>query len=111
VAGMIRSFQYAARAGLNAHAERGLLPHEQAGAYETRERMWQQWTTIRFLGGYLGATRGTPLIPSSAEDLHDLLTAYVLDKALYEVRYDLSHRPHWAPIPLHGIVQLLEGTG
>jgi maltose alpha-D-glucosyltransferase/alpha-amylase len=72
--------------------------------------MWQQWTTIRFLGGYLAATQGTSLIPSSPEDLHDLLTAYVLDKALYEVRYDLSHRPPWAPIPLHGIVQLLQGT-
>jgi maltose alpha-D-glucosyltransferase/alpha-amylase len=53
---------------------------------------------------------GSPLVPEDPGDLHDLLTAYTLDKALYEVRYDLSHRPHWAPIPLHGIVQLLQGA-
>jgi maltose alpha-D-glucosyltransferase/alpha-amylase len=110
VAGMIRSFQYASRAGLNAHAERGMVPHEQQRAYEARERVWQLWTTIRYLGGYLEVAADTPLVPSDRGDLHDLLTAYALDKALYEVRYDLSHRPHWAPIPLHGIVQLLQGS-
>ena len=36
--------------------------------------------------------------------------AHVLDKALYEVRYDLGHRPDWAPIPLHGIVSMLEAS-
>jgi maltose alpha-D-glucosyltransferase/alpha-amylase len=110
VAGMIRSFQYASRAGLNAHAERGLVPHEQRAAYEAREQAWQLWTTIRFLAGYLGPSSGTTLVPPVDDDLHDLLTAYLLEKALYEVRYDLSHRPDLAPIPLHGIVQLLQGT-
>jgi maltose alpha-D-glucosyltransferase/alpha-amylase len=107
VAGMIRSFQYASRAGLNAHAERGMVPHEQLAAYEDRERVWQVWATIRYLAGYLEIAGGSPLVPPDRQDLQDLLTAYVLDKALYEVRYDLAHRPHWAPIPLRGIVQLL----
>jgi maltose alpha-D-glucosyltransferase/alpha-amylase len=108
VAGMLRSFQYAARAGLVAYAERGLVPPDQWGAFEARERVWQMWVTIAYLSGYLGLADGTPLVPSSVPDLHALLTAYALDKALYEVRYDLAHRPEWAPIPLHGIVQLLE---
>ncbi len=41
-------------------------------------------------------------------DTHALLTAYVLDKALYEVRYDLDHRPDWAPIPLRGVASMLQ---
>jgi len=109
VAGMLRSFQYAARAGLVAHADRGLVPPEQWEAFEARERVWQMWVSIRYLAGYLETADGTLLVPPDEDDLHGLLTAYLLEKALYEVRYDLGHRPHWAPIPLHGIVQLLEG--
>jgi maltose alpha-D-glucosyltransferase/alpha-amylase len=37
-----------------------------------------------------------------------LLSAFTLEKALYEVRYDLSNRPSWAPIPLRGVLQVLE---
>ena len=66
------------------------MPLEPVAAYEARERVWQLWTTIRFLAGYLGVSYGTPLVPPEREDLHALLTAYVLDKALYEVRYDLE---------------------
>jgi maltose alpha-D-glucosyltransferase/alpha-amylase len=87
-----------------------MVPYEQAAAYEARAQAWQQWATVRFLGGYLGCTEGTTLVPPDQDDLHDLLTAYLLDKALYEVRYDLAHRPDWARIPLHGIVQLLRDS-
>jgi maltose alpha-D-glucosyltransferase/alpha-amylase len=109
VAGILRSFQYAARAGLVAYADRGLVPAEQWPAFEARERAWQMWVTAGYLAGYLELAEGTPLVPADRGDLHALLTAYTLDKALYEVRYDLGHRPAWAPIPLRGIVQLLEG--
>ena len=110
VAGMLRSFQYAARAGLMAHADRGLVPHDQWPSFEAREHVWETWAGVRYLAGYLGLAHGTPLVPTDRADLHALLTAYTLDKALYEVRYDLAHRPTWAHIPLHGIVQLLEGA-
>jgi maltose alpha-D-glucosyltransferase/alpha-amylase len=107
VAGMLRSFQYAARAGLLAHADRGLVTTEHLPAFERREQLWQMWITIGYLTGYLSVTEGTPIVPDDPADLLTLLSAYTLDKALYEVRYDLAHRPDWAPIPLHGIVQLL----
>jgi maltose alpha-D-glucosyltransferase/alpha-amylase len=111
VAGMMRSFQYAARAGLVAHADRGLVPPDQWAAFEARERAWQWWVSIRYLAGYLEFADGTPVIPADEADLHTLLTAYALDKALYEVRYDLAHRPPWAHIPLHGIVELVDAEG
>ncbi len=107
VAGIVRSFQYAAQAALADHAERNRLPDHVLDALAQRSRAWQSWVTIRFLTGYLTEAEGAPFVPADAEDRHALLTAYVLDKALYEVRYDLSHRPDWAAIPLRGIADLL----
>ena len=74
----------------------------------SRGRAWHTWVTIRFLTGYLAGAEGADFLPADPDDRHTLLTAYVLDKALYEVRYDLSHRPDWAMIPLRGIADLLD---
>ena len=111
VAGLVRSFQYAAEAGLRDYASRGLLPSEQEQALAARGRVWCSWVTIQYLTGYLTEADAQPFVPADPADVHSLLTAYVLDKALYEIRYDLGHRPDWAAIPLHGVVQLLEGLG
>ena len=108
VAGMVRSFQYATEAALRGHAERNRLPDDVLSALAARSRAWLAWITIRFLTGYLQEAEGQPFVPADAEDRQALLTAYMLDKALYEVRYDLSHRPDWAAIPLRGIAELLE---
>lgn len=109
VAGMVRSFQYAVHAGLLAHEERGLVPTRRIRqAFESRGRLWQTWVTAAYLGGYLDEAQGAPFVPSDPDDLDTLLTVQLLDKALYEVRYDLAHRPDWARIPLRGISQLLE---
>jgi len=108
VAGMVRSFQYAAEAGLRAYEARGMLPADQRGAMEARGVVWRTWVTVRFLTGYLDAARDAPFVPSERDDVALLLSAYTLEKALYEVRYDLNHRPSWAPIPLRGVLQVLE---
>ena len=108
VAGMVRSFQYATEAALRGHAERNRLPDPVLSALAYRSRAWLAWVTIRFLTGYLEEAEGQPFVPADADDRHALLTVYVLDKALYEVRYDLSHRPDWAAIPLRGIAELLD---
>jgi maltose alpha-D-glucosyltransferase / alpha-amylase len=108
VAGIVRSFQYASEAGLRDYAERGLLPVEHYEALAQRGQLWHRWVTIRFLTGYLDQAAGQPFVPSDRDDTHTLLSAHVLDKALYEIRYDLGHRPDWAPIPLRGIVSILE---
>ncbi len=108
VAGIVRSFQYAAEAGRREHAERNRLPDELSHSLGQRSRAWQAWVTIRFLSGYLAEAEGAPFVPADPDDRHTLLTAYVLDKALYEVRYDLNHRPDWATIPLRGIADMIE---
>jgi maltose alpha-D-glucosyltransferase/alpha-amylase len=110
VAGIVRSYQYAAEAGLRAFAERGLVVSDHYDSLAVRGQVWQSWVTIRFIAGYLDEAKGKSFVPSDPADIHALLSAHVLDKALYEVRYDLGHRPDWAPIPLHGIVSMLQGT-
>jgi maltose alpha-D-glucosyltransferase / alpha-amylase len=107
VAGMARSFQYAVAAALRSYEERGLVQAEQRSNLEHMGLAWQTWVTIRYLTGYVDAAAGASFLPSDPDDLNTLLTAYTLDKALYEVRYELSFRPHWAEIPLKGALQVL----
>ena len=83
-----------------AHAERNLL---QPGA---ARRRWRREATPGRRGSPSASSpatstrpSGESFVPAEPEDRHDLLTAYVLDKALYEVRYDLNHRPDWAADP------------
>ncbi len=111
VAGMARSFQYVVAAALRSYQERGLVQPDQHHWLERMGLAWQTWVTIRYLTGYVDTAEGTTFLPSSPADISTLLTAYTLDKALYEVRYELSFRPHWAEIPLNGALQVLEASG
>jgi maltose alpha-D-glucosyltransferase / alpha-amylase len=56
---------------------------------------------------YQDAAEKSPIVPSFAEDFRLILDAYVLDKALYELGYELNNRPDWVRIPLSGILSLL----
>ncbi len=105
VAGMLRSFHYAASATLFDQTQRGLL-HDTARA-ERWLRFWYGWVAAVFLQGYLEGLQSTTLIPSDPRQLAVLLEAYLMDKAIYELRYELGHRPSWLAIPLRGILELL----
>lgn len=107
VAGMMRSFQYAATVGLWAYADRGLIPPGRRGDFVQLARIWERWVVVRFLTGYLEEADGEGLLPRSIEDLGILLKAYALDKALYELRYELNSRPGWFVVPAIGILDLL----
>ena len=93
VAGMLRSFAYAATA---ATLTRGVEPP--AG--------WEERARESFLEGYLGAVEPT-LLPPGREAVERLLTVFELEKAVYELRYELDNRPDWVVIPVAGIVRLL----
>ena len=103
VAGMLRSFSYAALTGLGAAAAK-------QGAEEAKlapwADFWETWVSTVFLRAYLAAVDGAPFLPSSAADLDLLLQAFVLDKALYELAYELNNRPDWVHIPLSGLLRL-----
>jgi trehalose synthase-fused probable maltokinase len=104
VAGMTRSFSYAAYAGLFA------LTASRPGELERLEgwaRFWQAWAAAAFLRGYFTAAAGARFVPADPSQRDALLRLFMLDKALYELNYELNNRPEWVRIPLSGIFDLL----
>ncbi|MGH3442991.1 MAG: maltose alpha-D-glucosyltransferase [Nitriliruptorales bacterium] len=108
VAGMLRSFHYAACAGLFEHVERGVAGPEDAGLLEVWTRYWYAWVSAAYLRGYLAVARGSDVLPTDDEELATLLDAYLLEKAVYELAYEANNRPSWLRIPLQGIASLLD---
>ena len=104
VAGMLRSFSYAAYAGLFAHAS---ARPDEFGRLEPWARIWQTWTCGAFLRAYLTGTQGALFLPADPTQREMLLRFFMLDKALYELNYELNNRPDWVRIPLWGIFDLL----
>jgi maltose alpha-D-glucosyltransferase / alpha-amylase len=103
VAGMMRSFQYAAYAALWQPAMR----KEDVPFLERWADFWYRQTSSLFLQSYFNTTRGSIFIPNS-EDLQIMLQAYLLDKAVYEIGYELNNRPSWVIIPIRGIKHILQ---
>jgi maltose alpha-D-glucosyltransferase/alpha-amylase len=105
VAGMLRSFSYAAYSGLMRVLTR--RPGD-VDRLEPWARLWEQSVCSAFLHAYRLTMRaaGTVLVPPAAEAFEQLLEIYVLDKALYELMYELNNRPAWVRIPLAGILAL-----
>ncbi len=94
VAGMLRSFAYAASA---AELLRGTPAPEG----------WEEQAREQFLDGYL-ATVDPTLLPSGQVAIERLLAVFELEKAVYELRYELDNRPEWVRIPVAGIQRLME---
>jgi maltose alpha-D-glucosyltransferase/alpha-amylase len=103
VAGMLRSFSYAAWAAFLNHTSR--LPQD-AAALEPWVRLWEKANCGMFLRTYRNVVAGAGLFPRDAASFTRLLDAFMLDKALYELNYELNNRPNWTRIPLLGILAL-----
>jgi maltose alpha-D-glucosyltransferase / alpha-amylase len=107
VAGMLRSFHYAVCAALRDHEARGMLQPEQAAVLGPWAGFWQQWVGATFLRGYLEIAGEASFVPTAREELQVLLDAHLLEKAVYELGYELNNRPDWVGIPLQGILQVM----
>jgi maltose alpha-D-glucosyltransferase/alpha-amylase len=108
VAGMLRSFHYAAYTAIGRQSELGMINPERAPAVEAWARFWYAWSGAAFLSAYLRVVTKLPLLPQSQEEIDALLCALMLDKAMYEVGYELNNRPDWVHIPIRGLLHLLE---
>jgi maltokinase len=97
VAGMLRSFAYVASV---AELERGA---EDTGG-------WEEQAREEFLAGYVPAADPAAILPPGREAFEKLLALFELEKAVYELRYELGHRPDWVEVPVAGIVRLLDGA-
>ena len=104
VAGMVRSYSYAAYAGLYAYTASRPSEFERL---EPWARLWQTWASAAFLRAYFLTTGDALFVPTEATQREELLRLWMLDKALYELNYELNNRPDWVRIPLRGVLGLL----
>jgi maltose alpha-D-glucosyltransferase/alpha-amylase len=104
VAGMLRSFSYAAYAALFAHSGGRA---EEVARLEPWARSWERRTGAAFLQSYLDTAGPAGFVPPDPGQRQALLELFLVDKALYELNYELNNRPDWARIPLRGLAELL----
>ncbi|MCJ7603720.1 MAG: maltose alpha-D-glucosyltransferase [Desulfobulbaceae bacterium] len=104
VAGMLRSFSYAAHTALIAA---GKFAAVDPAAVEQQAHIWEAWVAATFLTAYLKTAEGGTFLPTGpARSV--LLDAFLLDKAFYELQYEFNNRPDWLHIPLAGIIGFIE---
>ena len=110
VSGMLRSFHYAVMGSMLEHLRTGTLSPSMLETLRPWARLWQVWASWAYLKEYLKTAEGADFVPGDREELRILLDAFLLDKAIYELSYELNNRPDWLTIPLQGISQILSGT-
>jgi maltose alpha-D-glucosyltransferase/alpha-amylase len=105
VAGMVRSFHYAAYIGL---FKEGSIRSGDIPVLEPWTDLWYRYVSGVFLKSYLDKVGNALFIPEEKKELEIMLKAFLLEKAVYELGYELNNRPEWVIIPLKGIKDLLE---
>jgi maltose alpha-D-glucosyltransferase/alpha-amylase len=104
VAGMVRSFSYAAQSAL----AQFLVVRESASEIDLRAwaRLWENAASAEFLRAYRRTIAADPSLIPPPQRAHALFAAYLLEKALYELLYELNNRPAWLQIPIAGILTI-----
>ncbi|NLV24196.1 MAG: maltose alpha-D-glucosyltransferase [Deltaproteobacteria bacterium] len=104
-ASMIRSFSYAAHSALLQHAT---IRAEDVPILEPWTEVWYKCVSAVFLRSYLDTAGAASFVPQDKEELGIFLEAFLLEKAIYELGYELNNRPDWTIIPLRGIQNILD---
>jgi maltose alpha-D-glucosyltransferase/alpha-amylase len=107
VAGMLRSFDYATRTAMRSPWVEDLSPDQKARLSDWA-LSWTRWVGATFLGHYFEVVGDSPLLPETEEETRRMLHAQLLEKAVYEVGYELDHRPDWLLVPVRGVLDLLD---
>jgi maltose alpha-D-glucosyltransferase / alpha-amylase len=100
---MLRSFGYAAYSTLMSYTSRR---PDDLTRLEPWAQLWERSCAAEFLRAYRETTQNIPFLPADKNAFRRLLDIYLLDKALYELRYELNNRPTWLRIPLMGMLSL-----
>jgi maltose alpha-D-glucosyltransferase/alpha-amylase len=104
VAGLIRSIDYSATAALDRALR--VAPDEQ-GRLGAALGEWRDRAVAAFLAAYRETMAGQPLWPADPQAADGLLNFFLLEKAFYEIEYELAHRPDWLRFPLKGVLRIL----
>jgi maltose alpha-D-glucosyltransferase / alpha-amylase len=104
VAGMLRSIDYVAAAAVRQQAQ---MPPGQENYAAERAASWRWLTIDQFLKSYRETMEGSPVAPTDADFERAVLDLFLIQKAAYEILYELANRPSWVDIPLAGLMELI----
>lgn len=105
VAGMVRSFHYAAYSGLFLNKE---IDREEAARLLPFAELWYRCMSGFFMKAYLETVQGSAFVPAQKEDLEVMMQTYILEKSIYELNYEVNNRPDWVIVPLRGIKSIMQ---
>jgi len=108
VAGMMRSYHYAALGSLFLNTE---ISEENKAQLLPYMEHWYRHMSDLFLQQYLETLGDSNLVPKDPADLKMMLQTYTLEKVIYELNYELNNRPDWVIIPLRGIMAIMKEAG
>jgi maltose alpha-D-glucosyltransferase/alpha-amylase len=111
IAGMLRSFDYAVETVLAGKVEGSRLRREDFAQLRPWGLRWIDSVSRAFLGSYLATAATGKLVPEARDEVDVLLDIHLLEKAIYEISYELNNRPDWVTIPLRGVVRVLDQAG
>jgi trehalose synthase-fused probable maltokinase len=104
VAGMLRSFHYAAFAPLLGEDR---VAGDDVSRMGVWAEAWNSWVAERYLTKYFATAKDASYLPATQAEIQTVLELHLLEKAIYELGYELNNRPTWVGIPLQGIGKLL----
>jgi maltose alpha-D-glucosyltransferase/alpha-amylase len=108
---MTQSFHYAAFVALLKHLERRTLSEAQLLTMAGWARFWSRWVGAIFYQAYLQAAGPAPFLPAGQADLQMMTEVFLLRNAIYNLGYELNHRPDWVKLALQEILELLNPEG
>jgi maltose alpha-D-glucosyltransferase/alpha-amylase len=106
VAGMLQSYNYAANMALRREIENGTFRLENLPLMEQWVKFWYGWVSAAFLNAYLETALKGTFLPEAKSQQQVLLDAHLMEKAIYELGYELNNRPDWVDIPLKRLLEL-----
>ncbi len=107
VAGMMRSFQFAAFSVL---LDSSMVRDEDRAVLAPWAQHWHSWVGAAFLRGYLETAKGAAFVPSEPEQVAAVLKTLIAERAFFEVRVALENAPERARVPLYGLLRLIGST-
>ena len=107
VAGMLRSFSYVSRSALDRYTQRRPEKAELLSQWAT---LWENAVSTKFLEAYRATMEKSAGLIPEPKQAQSMLTAFLLEKSLYELLYELNNRPTWLHIPLNGLLALVSST-
>jgi maltose alpha-D-glucosyltransferase/alpha-amylase len=107
LAGLVRSLDYAGRNAVDTAVARGLVGEGDIAQLDAARDEWTSAMSATMIDRYLRTIEPAQLVPTDRDDAQLLLDVYILQKGLYEIRYELANRPHWVQWPLDAVAEMI----